>query len=136
MLGELISEGKGKATSTKVIKGQDGKHIRLEMNFQAQAKLFGMDANVMATMTMYERIPGQLYGEITGIMMTADGDSAIWEGFGVGAPTGEGMGIRVRGAVNYQAGSDKLSRLNKVVGVVEMESDGEGNSKTKIWEWK
>ncbi|MDA1189620.1 MAG: hypothetical protein O2854_08105 [Chloroflexi bacterium] len=136
MLGELLSEGTGKQTGTRVLKGDDGKHVKMEVSFKAQGKLLGMKSNTMATMTLYERIPGQLYGEVSGITMTDEGDSVIWEGFGVGTPTGEGMGIRIRGSINYQAGSEKLSRLNLVLGVLEMESDGEGNSKTKIWEWK
>jgi hypothetical protein len=50
----------------------------------------------MGTFTAFERVPGQMYAEGQGIIMTADGESAIWNGHGVGHPNGDGMGVSIR----------------------------------------
>ena len=81
-------------------------------------------------------MPGQIYGEGQGIIMTADGEGVIWNGFGVGAPTGQGMGIRWRACLSFQTNSEKLGRLNAVLGMVEYETDAEGNGKSSVTEWK
>jgi hypothetical protein len=84
----------------------------------------------------YERIPGQIYGEGQGIFETDDGEGVIWNGMGVGTPTGQGMGMRWLAACTYQTNSKKLARLNGIVGMVEHETDARGNAKVRAWEWK
>ena len=137
MLGDKIGEEKGKTTGMRVLQGEGGRFVKMEISFQASGNLLGMDSTNIGTYTAYERIPGQMYGEGTGITMTATGESAIWNAFGIGAPTGEGMGIRWKVALNFQAGAGgKLERLNSIVGIAEYVVDGEGNSTATIHEWK
>lgn len=50
--------------------------------------------------------------------------------------TGKGRVGSFRDASHYLTKSEKLSRLNKVIGVSEFETDEKGDWILKIWEWK
>jgi len=137
MLGDKIGESAGKATGMRTLPGDDYRYVKMEVTIQEAGKVFGVDATNMGTYTAFERVPGQIYGEGQGIVATSDGESAIWNGHGIGRMTGEGMGMSFRFAVAYQAGqTGKLARLNSVLVIGEHEVDGAGNTKTTFWEWK
>ncbi|MSQ27456.1 MAG: hypothetical protein EXR51_04890 [Dehalococcoidia bacterium] len=69
--------------------------------------------------------------------MTESGESVIWNGAGVGAPTGQGMGVRFAAAITYQADpKGKLARLNGVVGMVEYIENADGTVTSTVTEWK
>jgi hypothetical protein len=137
MQGDKISEMRGKVTSQRILPGGDFRYVQMEVNIQEQGPVFGADVTEMGTYTVLERVGGQLYGEGQGIWMTADGDSAIWKGHGVGKPTGSGMGMSFRYSAAFQAAADgKLARLNNVLVIGEHEVDAEGNTHTTCWEWK
>lgn len=136
MLGEKLGEDTGKVSGVRFLPGADGKHVRMEVSFQATGKLLGIEVSDMGTYTAYERLPGVLYGEGQGFIATKDGEGIIWNGFGVGQMTGQGMGVKWRAAVTYQTSSKKLARLNTVIGMVEHETDPQGNVKDAYWEWK
>lgn len=90
----------------------------------------------MGTMTILERVPGQMYASGQGLTGTAD-EGAIWSGSGIGRMTGEGMATSVRFSCTFQASpTGKLARLNAVVVVGEMEIDADNNYTSKLWEWK
>ena len=59
---------------------------------------------------------------------------ATWKGGGVGKFTGGG--VSYRGAIYYSTASQKLARLNGIATVFEFEVDADGNTQSKIWEWK
>ena len=136
MLGEKLGEDTGKVTGTRFLPGADGKHVKMEMSFQVAGKLLGTEVTGMGTYTAYERLPGVLYGEGQGFIGSKDGDGIIWNGFGVGQLTGQGMGVRWRAAITYQTNSKKFARLNTVIGMVEHETDAQGNVKDAYSEWK
>ena len=137
MLGEQIGESQGKVTSQRVLPGDDFRYLKMELTFQESGKMFGMPVNGMGTYTIFERIPGQMYGEGQGMFMTADGESAMWNGHGVAHPTGQGMGISVRFSLAVQAQkTGNLGRLNDVLVIGEHESDADGNTRTRVWEWE
>ena len=68
--------------------------------------------------------------------MTKDGERVTWTGQGVGSFTGRGSAVSWRGSLYYQTSSQKLARLNSVAAVFEYEVDENGNSSSKVWEWK
>jgi hypothetical protein len=136
MMGDKIGETSGKVTGMRVLPGEGGRFVKMEMTIQTKGTLFGQKGTDMGTYVAYERIPDQVYGEGQGIFMSDDGHGVIWSGFGVGTPTGKGMGMRWAAAVTYQTNSPKLARLNGVVGMVEHETDAQGNAKVRAWEWK
>ena len=94
MLGEKIGEERGKVTSRRALEGGDYRYIKMEVCFEAALTIFGMKGASMGTYTVFERVPGQLYGEGRGMFVTDSGESAIWNGHGIGAPTGNGMGMK------------------------------------------
>ena len=101
--------------------------MKLEVSIHGAGKALGVDAVNLGTFTAFERVPGQMYAEGQGIIETADGDGAIWNGHGVGYPNGDGMGVTIRYSVAFQASAGgKLAALNTVLGVGEFESKADG----------
>ena len=137
MLGEKISEATGKVSSIRWLPGGDYRYVKMEVNLSESGKLLGMDAVNMGTYAVFERVPGQLYGEGQGMLATSDGHTAIWNAHGVGKMTGQGMGASYRFSCAVQAPTTgPLARLNGVLLIGEHEADNDGNTKTTLWEWK
>lgn len=137
MLGEQIWEGTGQTIGMRVLPGDDHRYVKMEVSIDGAGKAYGVDATNTGTFTAFERVSGQMYAEGQGIIMTAEGESAIWNGHGVGHPTGDGMGMAIRYAVAFQADPDgKLAALNGVLGVGEFESKADGSWTDANWEWK
>lgn len=136
MLGDQIGELSGRVTGTRVLPGDDYRYVKMEVSFQQSGQVYGAQSEDYGTYTVFERVPGQIYGEGQGIL-TADGEGAIWNGHGVGKMTGQGMAMSFRFSIAYQAGeSGKLARLKDVLVIGEHEVDASGNTKTRLWEWK
>ncbi len=135
MIGEEIGSETGKVTSRRVLEGDDFRYVKMEITFETSCRVLGLEGMNIGTYIVYERVPGQLYGEGRGIFMSADGE-AIWNGHGIGRPTGEGMGVRFAASIAFQAGPGPLARLNEILAVVEHETDDAGNAKSTLWEWK
>jgi hypothetical protein len=139
MLGDKIWESTGKITGTRVLPGDDYRYLKVETSIEYSGKLLGKDAGGMATFTSWERIPGQMYAEGQGIIGSADGAGAIWNGHGIGSIGGDagGMTMSIRYAVTYQAATDgPLAELNGCVVVGEWESKSDGTFTDSAWAWK
>ena len=139
VLGELIEEESGKITGQRVI---DIEGIKIETSFKMNGKFGGVEGSDIGTYCTVMREgsePGVMYGEGQGVITTKDGQGmATWTGQGIGRFTAPGK-ISFRGSVFYRTtatGGGKISFLNNVVGVFEYEVDEQGNSSTKVWEWK
>ena len=128
MLGELIGEFKGKNTVYRVL--PDGK---IETSGQGTGKILGIDAFV-ATTSVGTMANGLFVGEVNSLITTMDGDSVMMKGNAVGWPSGKGGTTRAASLQTTQ--SQKLMRLNKVIGLHEYETDMNDNWTGKIWEWK
>ena len=136
MLGEKIGELTGRVTGTRVLPGDDYRYVKMEITVQQTGQIYGVDAMDIGTYVIFERIPGQIYGEAQGIT-EGGGEGAIWKGHGIGRPTGQRMGTSFRFSIAFQAGpSGTFSRLNQILVIGEHEVDDDGNSKTGLWEWK
>jgi hypothetical protein len=135
MLGEKIGEESGRVTGRRVLEGDDYRFLKMEISFETQATIMGRQGMNMGTYTVYERVPGQLYGEGRGMFVTSDGESGIWNGHGVGRMTGEGMGAAFAASVAFQA-SPGLSNLHGMLVIVEHTTDNEGNARSVLYEWK
>ncbi len=132
MLGELIYEGSGKRIVRRVLSTEPTK---VEVTFEGGGKILGVDAMEIGTYTSTIRPDGSIYGEGQGVVMTAEGEAISWKGAGAGVFKERGA-VSYRGAVYYQTASAKMARLNSLAGVFEFESDENGNTQSKIWEWK
>ena len=133
MLGEMIGETRGKRTGRRVLSVDGG--FKVEVAFEDAGKLLGIDVKEIGTYWSAPRPDGSLYGEGQGIMLGVDGESATWKGQGVGK-FGAGGAVSYRGAVYYSSASPKFARLNTVATLFEFEVDPEGNTRSKLWEWK
>lgn len=133
MLGDLIGEGQGKRTARRVITVDPT--FSVEVSFEGTNTILGVTAQEIGTYSSGPKPDGSLYGEGQGVVATPDGDIVTWKGAGTGklAPTGA---ISYRGAVYFNSTSPKFARLNAVAGVFEFDVDPNGNTKSKIWEWK
>ena len=136
MLGDKIGEESGKIIGTRVLPGEGGRYVKMEITIEMNGTYLGQKGTDLGTYVAYERIPGQVYGEGQGIFMTEEGEGVIWSGMGEGTPTGHGTGMKWAAAVTYQTNSEKLARLNGIVGMIEHETDAHGNAKVDAWEWK
>jgi len=139
VLGELIEEESGKITGQRVL---DVEGPKMETSFKMNGKfggIAGSDIGTYCTVMREGSEPGVMYGEGQGVITTKDGQGmATWTGQGIGRFTAPGK-ISFRGSVFYRTnstGGGKISFLNNVVGVFEYEMDEQGNSSTKMWEWK
>lgn len=130
-LGEMIGEAQGKITVTRVLPEN-----KVESSFQASGKILGVECTNVGTFESVFRPTGVVYGEGQGIITTKDGEMISWTGGGVGRPTGRGSAVSYRYSINFQTPSQKLARLNSILGVGEFELDENGNTQDKTWEWK
>ncbi len=133
MLGEVVGELRGKRTGRRVLSVDNG--FKVEVAFESTGKMLGIDVMEVGTYWSESRPDGSLYGEGHGVVIGADGNSATWKGQGVGRFV-EGGAVSYRGAVYYSTASPKLARLNSVAAVFEFDVDAEGNTHSKLWEWK
>ncbi len=131
MLGELIVEEEGQITGTRVLS-----ETEMEVSFRSQGTVLGVPMTDTGTYLSTLRPDGTLWGERGhGIVTTADGDVVTWSGQGIGRAEAGGA-TTWRGSVYLRTGSDKLAQANAVAGVYELEIDGDGALRVKVWEWK
>jgi hypothetical protein len=135
MLGEQIGHETGQITGMRVLPGEDG-GVKVEVSFQASGTLLGVHQTNMGTYVSATRPDGTLYGDGQGVAMTDDGEMVEWKGGGVGRFTGQGTAVSWRGAIYYQTRSERLVRLNGLVGVFEYETHADGKSEDSTYEWK
>jgi hypothetical protein len=132
MLGEQIGEEKGRVTARRVLSTDPA---RVEVSAETEGTLLGVQTRTIMSYESRVRPDGSVYGEGHGVVMGKDGDMATWKGQGVGI-FGEKGAISYRGAVYYESGSPKFSRLNSIACVYEYAVDSEGNTSAKLYEWR
>ena len=133
MLGEQIGEGRGKRTARRVV--ATAPTFSVEVSFEDTSKMLGVDGMNIGTYTSGNKPDGSLYGEGQGVFATMDGEIVTWKGIGIGRLLAGGA-VSYRGCLSYSTASAKLSRLNSIAGVFEFDVDTNGNTHSKIWEWK
>jgi hypothetical protein len=130
-LGELILETNGKTTGIRVL--SEGK---LEVSYQGNGKLLGVEANEMYTAIFTPQPTGGFTIEANGLVVSREGDALTVKVIGVQRPTGAGFKASNRGGTIQHSASPKLARLNSVATSWEAETDEAGNYHLKVWEWK
>jgi hypothetical protein len=133
MLGEQIGEETGKVMARRVLAVDGGPKV--EVSFQSTGKILGIETRGTVTYWAGIRPDGSLYGEAQGLIVGKGGEQATFKAQGVGKLL-EGGAVSYRGAQYFFSTSPKLSRLNTVAVVFEYEADADGNTKSKLWEWK
>jgi hypothetical protein len=132
MLGEQITELKGKTTGRRVL---DAEGPIIETSVSASGSARGTQVNESITYVAKPVSSGVLHGKGRGVIMAGNSEMATLEGEGIGRISANG--VKWRGAIFYRtASTGKLSFLTNTVGLFEAEVDEEGNFTEKIWEWK
>jgi hypothetical protein len=133
MLGEQIGEEAGKVMVRRVISVDGG--TKVEVTVQSTGRLLGIETRNSVTYCAGIRPDGSLYGEAQGLVMAKGGERATFKAQGVGK-LHDGGAVSYRGASYYYSDSPNLRRLNTVATVFEYEADADGNTTSKLWEWK
>jgi hypothetical protein len=134
MLGDTVGSETGQVTSRRILPGDDYRYVKMEITFESECELLGQQGQNIGTYTIWERVPGQIYGEGQGIFMTAGGESAIWNGHGVGQGSADGS-IAIAASVAFQAGAGALEGLNNMLVVVEHHAHGNGHIHSTLYAW-
>jgi hypothetical protein len=133
MVAEQIGEARGKRTGRRVLSTQPQFHV--EVSFEDNTKLLGAEGVNIGTYTSTNKPDGSLDGEGQGVFAVLDGDIVTWKAIGMGRFV-DGGALHYRGSISYTTSSAKLARLNSIAGVFEFDVDKDGNTHSKIWEWK
>lgn len=136
MLGDQIGEEKGKIIGQRVLEVVNGVP-KIENSMSIIGKYRGVETTEIGTYWSSPRPDGVMYGEGQGMVTTKDGsEMATWTGQGIGRFTSQGK-IRFIGSIFFSTSSNgKLAFFRNLVGVFEFEADEQGNTSTKVWEWK
>ena len=132
MLGDQISETKGKRLVRRVLSVNPP---TAEVSFEDSGQALGIPITGMGSYTAVIQSDGSVLGQGQGLSMTQDGEAVTWIGTGVGR-FGVGGAISYRGMLFFRTTSQKLARLNNLCGAFEYDSDAEGNTMSRVWEWK
>jgi len=131
MIGELIGDFKGKITGVRILSGE-----HTEMTVNGTGKIFGIEATYAST-GVFSRMPnGELIEKGNGLITTIAHDVAVMRIRRLSVAVGKGRAASFREATYYSTSSEKLIRLNKIIGVSEFETNENGDWTLKIWEWK
>jgi hypothetical protein len=125
---ELVGEFNGKNTGWRVLSDE-----KIETTAQGRGNILGIDALLVSTSVGTMR-NGIFIGEVNSVFTTMDGETIMSKGIAVGYPLGNGEATRATSI--HTTLSQKLARLNKVVGIHEYETDMNDIWTGKIWEWK
>jgi len=133
MLGEQIAKLKGKILGQRVL---DVERPTMETTVAVNGTYKGTQVNETLTFVGSPTSAGVFHGEGKGIIMTTEGEMATYTGQGVGRINSSG-GTSWRGSVFFSTMSNgKISFLNNLIGVFEVEIDAQGNFTNETWEWK
>jgi hypothetical protein len=132
ILGELLGETTGKRVVRRVLSTEPP---TVEVSFEDSSKMLGIGTAGFGTYSAVVRADGTIIGEAAGITTIQDREAITWKGSGLEAFKEHGA-ISYRGIIYYRMTSEKLARLNAVAGIFEYEVDPQGNTHSKVWEWK
>jgi hypothetical protein len=137
VLGEKLGEEQGKVTSRRVLKGDEaGSYMKVEISFESQGTLLGVQYMNIGTYYILERGPGQMYGEGQGIVQGMGGENGIWNGHGVGQDAGNGV-FKFGSSIACQTTTAAWAKLNGMLVVVEHSLNMMDNSMSStLYEWK
>ena len=134
MLGDQLGEVSGKVTGFRVVKGDMGP--RVETNFEGSGTFCGQNITEIVTYWATPRMDGTFYGGADGMIVTADVQSAIYTGNGVGTMKGNNLAAAWRGALYYSSFSPAFAGLNLTAVLFEFEIETDGKAMTiKTYGW-
>lgn len=134
MLGDQLGEVSGAVSGFRIVKTDTGP--RVETNFEGRGTFCGQDITEIVTYWATPRMDGTFYGGADGMIVTADTQSAIYTGNGVGRMKGDNLAAQWRGGLYYQSFSPAFANLSVVTVLFEFEIEPDGKSMTiRTWGW-
>jgi hypothetical protein len=137
-LGDLLFEEKGKQISSRTV---DSIEPTAEISGMGNMKY--KDENISTHWTISVKLGqnGVSYAQGRGIMYAENNEVATYSINGIGkANSSDGGSSSSRGVSMFRTNASsingKLSALNDMVTVYELEQDNDGNYIAKVWEWK
>ena len=114
----------------------EGSVPKFETTVEQSGTILGVASSFTATFWSVLRPDGKIYAENPrqGVLMTGDGDMALFSGTGLGGFR-EGGSLSLRGAVYWETTSQKLARLNQEAHVFEWDEDENREARFTLWEW-
>ena len=135
MLGDLIYEGKGEITNTRVL---DTEGPKIEASNSGTGKFNGeVEVREMWTEIGVRRPSNMIYGQAQGVFMTKDNnETATAIAYGV-SPITSSEEKRYVSALYFMTSSvGRLAFLNNLIGVNEYLVDASQKYYHKVWQWK
>ena len=140
-LGDLLFEEKGKQISSQTV---DSIEPTAEISGMGNTKY--KDQKIITHWTISVKLGqnGVSYAQGRGIMYAENNEVSTYSINGIGKANNSGGGgscsSSSRGVsmfhTNASSSNEKLSALNDMVTVYELEQDNDGNYIAKVWEWK
>jgi hypothetical protein len=137
-LGDLLFEEKGKQISSRTV---DSIEPTAEISGMGNMKY--KDENISTHWIISVKLGqnGVSYAQGRGIMYAENNEVATYSINGIGkANSSDGGSSSSRGVSMFRTNASsingKLSALNDMVTVYELEQDNDGNYIAKVWEWK
>ena len=135
-LGNLLYEEKGKQLSARTV---DLVEPTAEISGMGTMKYQDVNVNTHWTISVKLVQNGVSYAQGRGIISAENNEVATYSINGITKPNTSGGGSSSRGVSTFRTtlhNGGKLSQLNDLVAVYELEQDNDGNYTAKIWEWK
>jgi hypothetical protein len=139
-LGDLLFEEKGKQISSRTV---DSIEPTAEISGMGNTKYKDQNISTHWTISVKLGQNGVSYAQGRGIMYAENNEVATYSINGIGKANNSGGGgssSSSRGVsmfhTNASSINEKLSALNDMVTVYELEQDNDGNYIAKVWEWK
>ena len=135
-LGNLLYEEKGKQLSARTV---DLVEPTAEISGMGNMKYQDVNINTHWTISVRLGQNGTSYAQGRGIMSAENNEVATYSINGIAKPNSSGGGSSSRVVSMFKTTSHtggKLSQLNDLVSVYELEQDNDGNYTAKVWEWK
>jgi hypothetical protein len=133
-LGNLLYEEKGKQLSARTV---DLVEPTAEISGMGSMKYENVNINTHWTISVRLGQNGVSYAQGRGIMNAENNEVGTYSIYGITKPNSSGSSSS-RGVSMFKTTSNggKLSLLDDLVSVYELEQDTDGNYSAKYWEWK
>jgi hypothetical protein len=134
-LGNLLYEEKGKQLNARTV---DLLEPTAEISGMGSMKYGDLDISTHWSVSVKLGQNGVSYAQGRGIINAENNEVGTYSINGIAKPNSSGSGSSGRGVSMFRITSNggKLSSLNDLVAVFELEQDNDGNYTAKVWEWK
>jgi hypothetical protein len=137
-LGDLLFQENGKLISSKIL--LESVEPTAEISGMGNFKYKDVSVTTHWTTQVTLKNDGKSYSKGRGIMYADNNEVATYTISGISKQNSQTERSSMRGmsmvSTDSNSNSGKLSSLNDIMAVYELEQDKEGNYNAKVWEWR